>query len=155
MNFEKLLGWKVFKTTITIQFSLLQVCPSLLLLVFAVSFIPSFNYLSGYFRCSTQCGGSCHCLNFHKFPDTAPLSFLHLHTNMIDTYLLHKFSCYMAPGGRVFPANHTDLWLASSFSQTHTAHNEAWLRVIRTNGNTSKGIGNKENMMIQKENRIY
>ena len=42
-------------------------------LICAVLLIPYFNVLSGYFKCSTQFGGSSRCLNFSdKFFDIAP-----------------------------------------------------------------------------------
>ena len=51
------------KTLIAIRYNILQVCPSVLPFVFAVSFIPSFfNYLNGYFLCFTQFGDGSHSL---------------------------------------------------------------------------------------------
>ena len=41
---------KVSKTTLEFPFNRLEVCPSLLPFVFAVSFIPSSNFRSGYFN---------------------------------------------------------------------------------------------------------
>ena len=49
MNSEKLLGKQFFKTTISIRFNLLQVCPSVFPFVFAVLFTVSFNVLNSYF----------------------------------------------------------------------------------------------------------
>ena len=44
---------KVFKkTTVPIHFNLPHVCPSVPSFIFAVLFIPSFNFLSGYFYVS-------------------------------------------------------------------------------------------------------
>ena len=74
INFEKLLGHRVFKNhkikIISNHFNLLQVCPSVPSLIFAVLFIPSLNFVSGYFYSFTQFGGSYHCFNFDKFRDT-------------------------------------------------------------------------------------
>ena len=53
MNFKKLLTYqanKFSKTTITVRFNLLQVCPLVPSFVFAVSFILSVNVLSCNFH---------------------------------------------------------------------------------------------------------
>ena len=60
---------------IAIRFNLLQVCPSVPPFVFVVLSIHSFTILCRYF-CFTQFGGSFHRLNFEKFRDTAPLSYI-------------------------------------------------------------------------------
>ena len=45
--------------TNNIRFNLLQVCPSVLLFVFALSFIPFSNFLSGYFNVSVNLVAVC------------------------------------------------------------------------------------------------
>ena len=54
LNFEKTTRLTSFETTIAIRFILFQVCLSILPFVFTVSFIPSFNVLSGGDLCSRQ-----------------------------------------------------------------------------------------------------
>ena len=72
-------------------------CPSVLHFVFAVSFIPSLNYLSGYIPCFTQFGGSSNSLNFDKICGTAPFTLeipgKLLHENMIPSHV--KTTCYL------------------------------------------------------------
>ena len=77
---------KFSKTTITIRLILLQVFPSLLCTVFAVSFTRSSNFSSGYFDDSLNFSGcNSHCLSFDtEFRDTAPLTLL-LVVNDINT----------------------------------------------------------------------
>lgn len=73
INFEKRLGHRVFKNhkvrIITNHFNPLQACPSFPCFVFDVLFIPSLNFVSGYFYSFTHFGGSYLCLNFDKFRD--------------------------------------------------------------------------------------
>ena len=53
INFEKLLGWTVFKNpNFKIRFSLLEFCPSVASVVSGMLFKPSFKVLSGYFYVS-------------------------------------------------------------------------------------------------------
>ena len=69
-------------------------CPSVLHFVFAVSFIPSLNYLSGYIHVSLNFFNS---LNFDKICGTAPFTFeipgKLLHENMIPSRM--KITCYL------------------------------------------------------------
>ena len=62
-NFEKLLGWTVFKNPnlgflviISIRFNL-QFCPSVASVVSIMLFLPSFKVLSGYFYVSLNLTG--------------------------------------------------------------------------------------------------
>lgn len=74
INFEKLLGHRVFKNhkikIISNHVNLLQVCPSAPSFVFAVLFISSLNFVRDYFYSFTQFGCGYHCLNFDKFHHT-------------------------------------------------------------------------------------
>ena len=75
-NCEKLLGWQnvLRNHYIAILFNpVLQVCPSVTILVFtALSLIP-FHCFKRLFLCFTPFAGSSRRLNFDKFRNTAPL----------------------------------------------------------------------------------
>ena len=64
MNLQSSKVNKFLKMTIAIRFNLLQVYLSVLAFVFAVTFIPYFNFFELLFYCFTKFGGSCHCVNF-------------------------------------------------------------------------------------------
>ena len=67
MNFEKQLGYQVFKNHNYNP----PVCPSGSPVGFAMLFTPFKNVLRRFFICFTYLGGSFHSLNFDKFRDTA------------------------------------------------------------------------------------
>ena len=74
MNLKLCYANKFLKTTISIRFNLLQVCPSVLPFVCAV-FIPSFIVLSGLiFMFHSGCSSSFHRLTLNKFRDIVPIS---------------------------------------------------------------------------------
>ena len=74
INFEKLLGHRVFKNhkikIISNHVNLLQVCPSAPSFIFAVLFISSLKFVTDYFYSFTQFGCGYHCLYFDKFHHT-------------------------------------------------------------------------------------
>ena len=84
MNFEKRLGYQVFKNYNYNP----PVCPSVSPFVFAMLFTPFLKWFEQLFLCFTYLGGSFRSLNFDKFRDTAQ-SFKRTTSN----YILARKTC--------------------------------------------------------------